>query len=92
MKKAAHRVVPHQKRKCPCKVKKTAIYGPVPPSVPKIRFCPSAVNGSAPIHQSYKKTISFLYKNRPGFLLWKPRRFILFIGVLSDTQYLSTDI
>ena len=55
------------KRKCPCKVKKTAIYGPVPPSVPKIRFCPSAVNDSAPIHQSYKKTISFLYKNRPGF-------------------------
>ena len=80
------------KRKCPCKVKKTAIYGPVPPSVPKIRFCPSAVNGSAPIHQSYKKTISFLYKNRPSFLLWKPRRFILFIGVLSDTQCLPTGI
>ena len=80
------------KRKCPCKVKKTAIYGPVLPSVPKIRFCPSAVNDSAPIHQSYKKRSLFCIKNRPGFLLWKPRRFILFIGVLSDTQYLSTDI
>ena len=55
------------KRKCPCKVKKTAIYGPVPPSVPKIRFCPSAVNGSAPIHQSYKKRFLFCIKSRPGF-------------------------
>ena len=31
------------KRKCPCKVKKTAICSPVPFSVSKIRFCPSAV-------------------------------------------------
>jgi hypothetical protein len=55
------------KRKCPRKVKKPAICSPVPFSVPKIRFCPSAVNDSAPIHQSYKKTISFCIKNRPGF-------------------------
>jgi len=80
------------KRKCPRKVKKPAIYGPVPPSVSKIRFCPSAVNDSAPIHQSYKKTISFLYKNRPGFLLWKPGRFVLFIGAFSGTQCLPTGI
>ena len=53
------------KRKCPRKVKKPAIYSPVPFSVSKIRFCPSAVNDSAPIHQSYKKTISFLYKKPP---------------------------
>ena len=53
------------KRKCPRKVKKHAIYSPVPFSVSKIRFCPSAVNDSAPIHQSYKKTISFLYKKPP---------------------------
>jgi len=53
------------KRKCPRKVKKPAIYIPVPFSVSKIRFCPSAVNDSAPIHQNYKKTISFLYKKPP---------------------------
>ena len=38
------------KRKCPRKVKKHAIYSPVPFSVSKIRFCPSAVNDAAPIH------------------------------------------
>mgnify|MGYP001019453658 CR=1 FL=1 len=36
--------------------------------------------------------ISFLYKKPPRLPLRKPGRFILFIGVLSDTQYLSTDI
>jgi hypothetical protein len=76
----------------PRKVKKHAIYSPVPFSVPKIRFCPSAVNDSAPIHQSYKKTISFLYKKPPRLPLRKPGRFILFIGVLSDTQCLPTGI
>ena len=81
------------KRKCPRKVKKPAIYSPVPFSVSEIRFCPSAVNDSAPIHQSYKKKrFLFCIKSRPGFLLWKPRRFILFIGVLSDTQCLPTGI
>jgi len=56
------------KRKCPRKVKKPAIYSPVPFSVSKIRFCPSAVNDSAPIHQSYKKKrFLFCIKSRPGF-------------------------
>ena len=68
------------KRKCPRKVKKHAIYSPVPFSVSKIRFCPSAVNDSAPIHQSYKKTISFLYKKPPRLPLRKPGRFVYFIG------------
>ncbi|RAW66815.1 hypothetical protein C4N21_03050 [Faecalibacterium prausnitzii] len=39
-----------------------------------------------------KKRFLFCIKSRPGFLLWKPRRFILFIGVLSDTQCLPTGI
>ena len=54
------------KRTHPRKVKKPAIYGPVPPSVPKIRFRPSAVNGSAQIHQGYKKTISLYIKTAPA--------------------------
>ena len=41
-------------------------YGEASFSVSEIRFCPSAVNDSAPIHQSYKKTISFLYKKQIG--------------------------
>jgi hypothetical protein len=72
------------KRKCPRKVKKPAIYSPVPFSVSKIRFCPSAVNDSAPIHQSYKKTISFLYKKPPRLPLRKPGRFVCFIGAFSS--------
>ena len=80
------------KRKCPRKVKKPAIYSPVPFSVSKIRFCPSAVNDSAPIHQSYKKRFLFCIKNRPGFLLWKPGRFVYFMGAFSNTQCLPTGI
>ena len=31
-------------------------------------------------------------KNRPGFLLWKPERFVYFMGAFAGTQFLSTDI
>ena len=44
------------------------------------------------IHTVFFICPSVSAKNRPGFLLWKPERFVYFIGVLSDTQYLSTDI
>ena len=77
------------KRKCPRKVKKPAIYSPVPFSVSKIRFCPSAVNDSAPIHQSYKKTISFLYKKPPRLPLWKPGRFVCFICAFSSAHAIT---
>jgi hypothetical protein len=76
-------------RKCPRKVKKHAIYSPVPFSVSKIRFCPSAVNDSAPIHQSYKKTISFLYKKPPRLPLRKPGRFVCFIGAFSSVHAIT---
>ena len=72
------------KRKCPRKVKKPAIYSPVPSSVPKIRFCPSAVNDSAQIHQSYIKRFLFLYKKPPQLPLRKPGRFVCVIGVSSS--------
>ena len=87
--KTAHRVVPHQNGSVLARERNLAIYSPVPSSVPKMRFCPSAVNGSAQIHQSCKKRFLFCIKNRPGFLLRKPRRFILFIGALSGAQHLT---
>lgn len=31
-------------------------------------------------------------KNRPGFLLWKPERFVYFMGAFSGTQCLPTGI
>jgi hypothetical protein len=77
------------KRKCPRKVKKPAIYSPVPFSVSEIRFCPSAVNDSAPIHQSYKKTISFLYKKPPRLPLRKPGRFVCFICAFSSAHAIT---
>ena len=72
------------KRKCPRKVKKSAIYSPVLSSVPKIRFCPSAVNGSAQIHQSYKKRFLFLYKKPSRLPITETGAVIYFIGAFSS--------
>ena len=35
---------------------------------------------------------SYPNQNRPGFLLWKPRRFVYFMGAFSNTQCLPTGI
>jgi len=44
------------------------------------------------IKKTKKKRFFFLKKNPPRLPLRKPGRFILFIGVLSDTQCLPTGI
>ena len=46
--------------------KAAASLSSVPLTAPKIRFCPSAVNGPAQIRQSPKIVPSFLYKTAPA--------------------------
>jgi hypothetical protein len=76
---------------CPCKVEKPAIHSPVPSSVPKIRFCPSAVNGSAQIHQSHKKRFLFWYKKPPRLPLSETEavHYALFVLSQALTQLLA---
>ena len=44
------------------------------------------------IHTAFFICPSVSAKNRPGFLLWKPERFVYFMGAFSGAQFLSTDI
>jgi hypothetical protein len=59
------------------------------PSADAALLVASAVNDSAPIHQSYKKTISFLYKKPPRLPLWKPGRFVCFICAFSSAHAIT---
>ena len=44
------------------------------------------------VHTAFFICPSVSAKNRPGFLLWKPERFVYFMGAFAGTQFLSTDI
>ena len=44
------------------------------------------------IHAAFFICPSVSAKNRPGFLLWKPGRFVYFMGAFSGAQHLPTSI
>ena len=60
------RVRPHPIRSTFAGQKAAASLSSVPLTAPKIRLCPSAVNGPAQIRQSPKIVPSFLYKTAPA--------------------------